>query len=150
MVITGYRLAYPHEFMTVYREGKDQFVIFVSTILGVLATDLLKGLAIGIGVKIIIQLFRGGSIFRLNAKIRLERDLSITIYLRGAIVFSSWTPLRKQLQRYLDKGKRVTLDFSETKLVDRRVMSKIDEWKKKFQEKGLELSVRTNDSTTDE
>jgi MFS superfamily sulfate permease-like transporter len=150
LVITGYRLASPHEFMSVYREGKDQFIIFVSTILGVLATDLLKGLAIGIGVKIIIQLIRGGSLFRLNAKILLERDLSIAIYLRGSIVFSSWIPLRKQLQRYLDKGKRVTLDITETKLVDRRVMSKIDEWKKKYKEKGLELSVRAKKSSTDE
>jgi len=150
LVITGYRLASPHEFMTVYREGKDQFIIFVSTILGVLATDLLKGLLIGIGVRIIIQLFRGGSIFRLNAKVRLERDQSITIFLRGSIVFSSWIPLRKQLQRYLDKGKQVTLDISETQLVDRRVMSKIDEWKNKFQEKGLELSVRAKKSSTDE
>ncbi|MGV7221500.1 MAG: SulP family inorganic anion transporter [Nitrospinales bacterium] len=150
LVITGYRLASPHEFMTVYREGKDHFIIFVSTILGVLATDLLKGLAIGIGVKIIMQLIRGGSIFRLNAKVRLERDQSITIFLRGSIVFSSWIPLRKQLQRYLDKGKQVTLDISETQLVDRRVMSKIDEWKKKFQEKGLELTVRAKKSSTDE
>jgi MFS superfamily sulfate permease-like transporter len=122
----------------------------VSTILGVLATDLLKGLAIGIGVKIIMQLIRGGSIFRLNAKVRLERDQSITIFLRGSIVFGSWIPLRKQLQRYLDKGKQVTLDISETQLVDRRVRSKIDEWKNKFQEKGLELSVRAKKSSTDE
>ncbi|MDH5762267.1 MAG: SulP family inorganic anion transporter [Nitrospinota bacterium] len=150
LVITGYRLASPHEFMSVYREGKDQFIIFVSTIFGVLATDLLKGLAIGIGVKIIIQLIRGGSLFRLNAKILLERDLSIAIYLRGSIVFSSWIPLRKQLQRYLDKGKRVTLDITETKLVDRRVMSKIEEWKKKYKENGLELSVRAKKSSTDE
>ena len=149
LVITGYRLASPSEFMAIYREGKDQFVIFVSTILGVLATDLLKGLAIGIAVKIIIQLIRGGSIFRLNAKILLERDLSIAIFLRGSIVFSSWIPLRKQLQRYLDKGKRVTLDITETKLVDRRVMSRIEEWKKKFEENGLELTVRTKTKSID-
>ena len=122
----------------------------MSTIFGVLATDLLKGLAIGIGVKIIIQLIRGGSIFRLHAKILLERDLSITIFLRGSIVFSSWISLRKQLERYLEKGKRVTLDISETKLMDRRVMSKIDEWANKFKENGLELSVRARMTSIDE
>jgi len=150
LVITGYRLASPHEFMSIYREGKDQFIVFVSTILGVLATDLLKGLAIGIGVRIVIHFIRGGSIFRLNAKIIPERDQSVTIFLRGSIIFSSWIPLRQDLQRLLKKGKRVTLDITETKLVDRRVMSRIDEWTKKFKENGLELSVRSRVRSIDE
>jgi MFS superfamily sulfate permease-like transporter len=150
LVITGYRLASPHEFMSIYREGKDQFIVFVSTILGVLATDLLKGLAIGIGVRIVIHFIRGGSIFRLNAKIIPERDQSVTIFLRGSIIFSSWIPLRQHLQRFLKKGKRVTLDITETKLVDRRVMSRVGEWKKKFKENGLELSVRSRVTSIDE
>jgi MFS superfamily sulfate permease-like transporter len=150
LVITGYRLASPHEFATIYREGKDQFIIFISTILGVLATDLLKGLAIGIGVKIVIHFIRGGSIFKLNAKIIPERDKSVTVFLRGSIIFSSWIPLRKQLQRFFEDGKRVTLDITETKFVDRRVMSKVEEWQKKFKEKGLELSVRATNTSIDE
>jgi len=150
LVITGYRLASPHEFMSIYREGKDQFIVFVSTILGVLATDLLKGLAIGIGVRIVIHFIRGGSIFRLNAKIIPERDQSVTIFLRGSIIFSSWIPLRQDLQRLLKKGKRVTLDITEAKLVDRRVMSRIDGWTKRFKENGLELSVRSRVRSIDE
>jgi len=150
LVVTGFRLASPQEFMSVYREGKDQFIIFVSTILGVLATDLLKGLAIGIGVRIIIHLIRGGSIFTLNAKIIPERDQSVTIFLRGSIIFSSWIPLRQHLQRFFQEGKRVTLDITETQLVDRRIMSKIDEWKMKFKENGLELSVRARMISIDE
>jgi MFS superfamily sulfate permease-like transporter len=150
LVITGYRLASPHEFMTVYREGKDQFIVFVSTILGVLATDLLKGLAIGIGVRIVIHLIRGGSIFRLNAKIIPERDKSITIFLRGSIVFSSWIPLSKLLDRFLKEGKRVTLDISETKFMDRRVMSKVYERANIYKEKGLELSVQARMTSIDE
>ena len=150
LVITGYRLASPNEFKSIYREGKDQFIVFVSTIFGVLSTDLLKGLAIGIGVRIVIHFIRGGSIFRLNAKIIPERDRSVTIFLRGSIIFSSWIPLRKQLQRFLDNGKRVTLDITETQLVDRKIMSKIDEWKIKFKEKGLKLTVRALMTSVDE
>jgi MFS superfamily sulfate permease-like transporter len=150
LVITGYRLASPHEFMSVYREGKDQFIIFVSTILGVLATDLLKGLAIGVAVRVVIHLIRGGSIFRLNAKIIPERDQSVTIFLRGSIVFSSWIPLAKHLDRFLKEGKRVTLDISETKFMDRRVMSKIHERANKFKEKGLELSVQARMTSIDQ
>ena len=122
----------------------------MSTIFGVLATDLLKGLLIGIGVRIIIHFIRGGSIFRLNAKIVPARDQSVTIFLRGSIVFSSWIPLKKHLQRFFEEEKRVTLDITETKLVDRRVMSRVEEWVKKFKENGLELSVRARTTSIDE
>ena len=150
LVITGFRLASPKEFVSVYREGTDQFIIFVSTILGVLATDLLKGLAIGIGVMLVIRFIRGGSMLRLNAKITHERDQSVTILLRGSIIFSSWIPLRKQLDRFFLEGKRVTLDITETKFVDRRISSKIDERIRKFRENGLELSVRARTTSFDE
>ncbi len=150
LVITGYRLASPSEFKSVYHEGKDQFIIFLSTIFGVLATDLLKGLLIGIGIKIIIHFIRGGSIFRLNAKIVPERDQSVTIFLKGSVVFSSWVPLQKQLNRFLKDEKNVTLDITETKLVDRRIRTKLDEWTKKFKENDLELSVRPRMTSIDD
>ena len=150
LVITGFRLASPREFVSVYREGKDQFLIFIFTIFGVLATDLLKGLAIGIGVRIVIHLIRNGSIFRLNAKIIPERDQSITVFLRGSIIFSSWLPLRKHLEFYLKEGKRVTLDITETKFVDRRIMSQVEEWVEKYKENDLELSVRARITSIDE
>jgi hypothetical protein len=34
------------------------------------------------------------------------------------------------------------LDFTETRLVGHTVMEKLEEWKEKLKEKGLELSVR--------
>jgi MFS superfamily sulfate permease-like transporter len=150
LVITGYRLASPNEFKSVYREGKDQFIVFICTIVGVLATDLLKGLAIGIGFRIIIHFIRGGSVFRLNAKIIPERDQSITIFLRGSIINSSWIPLQKYLNYFFKEGKKVTLDITETKFMDRRVMSKVEECVKKFKENGLELSVRARTTSIDE
>ena len=150
LVITGYRLASPHEFMSVYREGKDQFIVFVSTIFGVLATDLLKGLLIGIGVRIVIHFIRGGSIFRLNAKIIPTGDQSVTIFLKGSVVFSSWTPLQKHLNRFFKEEKNVTLDITETKLIDRRIRTKLDEWTKKFKENDLELSVRPRMKSIDD
>jgi ABC-type transporter Mla MlaB component len=98
----------------------------------------------------VIHFIRGGSIFRLNAKIIPTGDQSVTIFLRGSIVFSSWIPLQKQIQRFFKDGKRVTLDITETKLVDRRIMSKVDEWAKKFKESGLDLSVRARTKSIDE
>ncbi len=143
LVFTGFRLASPKEFIHMYHLGKDQFIVFLSTIMGVLATDLLKGIAIGIGVSIILHVIYGVpifSFFKLNADIK-EDDQVATIFVRDAAIFSTWISLRNHLNRFFEQGKRVTLDLAGTRLVDYTVMSKIDEWIKAFKEKGLELTV---------
>jgi MFS superfamily sulfate permease-like transporter len=145
LVFTGFRLASPKEFVHMYHLGKDQFIIFLSTIIGVLATDLLKGIAIGIGVRIIIHMINGVpfiSFFKLNAQVVHESDQSVTIHIPEAAIFSTWIPLRKRLHRFHQEGKNVNLDLSKTRYIDYTVKSKIDEWKKEFREKDLELSVR--------
>src|SRR5262249_13689302 len=54
LVYTGFRLASPKEFARVYKVGREQFLVFVTTIVAVLATDLLTGIAIGIGVEFLV------------------------------------------------------------------------------------------------
>ena len=145
LVFTGFRLASPLEFVHMYHLGKDQFIIFVSTIVGVLATDLLMGIAIGIGVKVVIHIYNGvpiPSFFKLNVEVTLQDDNTAIIVVRDSAIFSTWIPLRKHLDRFLQEGKDVTLNLAETRLVDHTVMSKIHEWTMEFEDKDLELSVR--------
>jgi MFS superfamily sulfate permease-like transporter len=145
LVFTGYRLASPKEFIHMYHLGKDQFIVFLATIIGVLETDLLKGIGIGIGASIILHIFYGvpiRSFFKLNAQVEQSGDNSATILIRDSAIFCTWIALRKHLFHFFEEGRNVTLDLSETRLVDHTVMSRIEEWKKEFKEKGLELTVR--------
>ena len=59
LVYTGFRLAHPTEFLHVLKIGKEQLLIFVITLVAVLATDLLIGIAIGIAVKLLIHVMNG-------------------------------------------------------------------------------------------
>lgn len=59
LVYTGYRLASPKSFQHVLDIGTEQLLLFVITIIGVLATNLLVGVLIGVVVKIAIHLIRG-------------------------------------------------------------------------------------------
>jgi MFS superfamily sulfate permease-like transporter len=59
LIFTGSRLAHLREFMHVLHVGREQLIVFVSTIVGVLATDLLVGIFIGISVKLVIHFMNG-------------------------------------------------------------------------------------------
>ncbi len=48
LLMVGYKLAQPALFKQMYKLGWEQFVPFAATVIGILATDLLKGITIGI------------------------------------------------------------------------------------------------------
>lgn len=48
LIMVGYKLAKPALFKQMYKLGWEQFVPFTATVLGILTTDLLKGIIIGI------------------------------------------------------------------------------------------------------
>ena len=56
LFIVAYRLAKPALFKKMYQEGLGQFVPFVVTILGIVFTDLLMGIGLGLVVAIFIIL----------------------------------------------------------------------------------------------
>ena len=126
LVFTGYRLASPYEFIHMYKVGREQLVVFVSTIVGVLATDLLIGVVIGIFVKAAFHIWNGapiGSLFSPNIEV-IEPDANTTILrVKNSAVFSTWIALRRKLLS-IDSHRSVILDLSETRLVDHTVMAK--------------------------
>ena len=48
LLMVGYKLAKPALFKQMYKLGWEQFIPFVATVVGILATDLLKGITIGV------------------------------------------------------------------------------------------------------
>ena len=143
LVFTGFRLASPREFVHMYQVGREQLIIFVSTIVGVLATDLLSGIAIGIAVKALIHLVNRApvaSLFRLRVDIDRNDKDGVRVGVKDAAVFSTWIGLQKKLQSVRDQP-RVVLDLSETFLVDHTVMERLNEMQQEFQEHGSELVI---------
>jgi MFS superfamily sulfate permease-like transporter len=143
LVYTGFRLASPQSFAHMYHVGREQLIIFVSTIIGVLATDLLVGIFIGMFVKVLIHLINGVpflSLFRLRASTHRRDPGGVTVMVRDSAVFTTWIALRKQLERVKNEP-RVVLDLSQTRLVDHTVMAKLEEIRKEFREAGSELLI---------
>ncbi len=145
LVYTGARLASPREFQNVFRIGKEQLVIFASTMLGVLVTDLLVGVAIGIAVKLAIHLLNGvpiRSMFKPYLVIEPLPDGSSLIRARDSAVFSNWIPFKLQMEQIgLLQKSNLVVDLSDTKVVDHSVMEKLHELQGEFQNEGLSLEL---------
>ncbi|MFM7737438.1 MAG: P-II family nitrogen regulator, partial [Alphaproteobacteria bacterium] len=150
LVYTGFRLASPREFINVFRIGPDQLLIFVATILGVLATDLLVGVGIGIALKFLIHAWNGvppSSFFKPFLKVSTVDDRTVQIDAGGSAVFSSWIPFRRQiLQIGLAQGNDVIVNLAGARVVDSNVMAKLDGLRHDFEQAGLKLEVVGLDS----
>ncbi|MFP6702803.1 MAG: SulP family inorganic anion transporter, partial [Planctomycetaceae bacterium] len=146
LVYTGFRLASPKEFLHILATGREQFVIFVSTLVAVLATDLLIGIGIGIAVKYGIHVFNGvpiRSLFKSFADTDQTSENSSVITARQSVIFSNWIPLKKRIERVMQDERitSVTLDLSDTRLVDHTVMEKLHGLQREFERHGRTLMI---------
>ncbi len=145
LVYTGCRLASPNEFISVYKIGREQLVIFTSTLVGVLSTDLLVGVLIGIAVKLVIHLLNGlpiQTMFKPFLEVTVLDDSTVQIDARGSAVFSNWIPFRRQIcQLGLEQQHNILINLEGTRLVDHSVMEGLHELQADFERAGLSLEV---------
>jgi len=145
LVYTGFRLAHPREFLHVYNVGREQLVVFVGTIIAVLATDLLAGIFIGIGIKLLIQFINGvplKSLFLPDTEVRQIDERTWLICPRHAAVFFNWIPIRNKIERYgLVQNMNIIVDLSNTQMVDHTVMTKLHELEHEFAARGIALAI---------
>lgn len=145
LIFTGFRLASPREFVHVYNVGREQLVIFVTTIVAVLATDLLWGIVIGIAAKIFIHFLNGVPLFSLvttSLDVEAIDDATVLIRAKNSAVFSNWILFKRRIESVgLLQGMNVIVDLSETQLVDHTVMEKLHEMQRDFTKNSLRLEI---------
>jgi len=127
LLIVGYKLAKPAQFFQMYRLGKEQFIPFLATILGIIFEDLL----IGIGIGMVIAIF---VILRHNYKnsheiLHYKTDEKQRIYLTLAeeVSFLNKGSIVREF-RNIPKNSDVIIDFSRTKIIDHDVVEAIDDF----------------------
>jgi MFS superfamily sulfate permease-like transporter len=143
LVYTGFRLASPAEFRHVYHVGKEQLLIFLSTIIAILATDLLIGIVIGIVVEILLHLVNGApfrSLVRLHYNPCPVSDRKTLLAVKEAAVFTTWIPLRRRIEE-LAQRHDVEVDLSDTRFVDHTVMARLHEMQADLASQNRALTV---------
>jgi len=128
LVYTGYRLASPGEFIKTYKIGPEQILVFATTTIAVLATDLLVGIAIGILMKIIIHLWDGARLrhlFQPDLTINVVDSDHVVLKVRGAMIFTNWLSFKGSLKK-VESYKEITIDLAGSNLVDHTVMENLE------------------------
>ena len=147
LVFTGYRLASPLEFKKTLAIGWDQLTVFVITIIGVLATDLLIGVAIGIVAEFLFHFWRSIN-WRTGlqaASRRRSRRREPGVYPgqdRRRGLLRQLSRAQGRSRRKLPKGKTVIFDLSESSCVDHTVMENLHHFCEDYEAKGGHAEIR--------
>jgi len=138
LVFTGFRLASPREFANVMGIGKEQLFIFVATIISVIATDLLIGVAMGILLEMMIYVALGvkfNNLFKIHFIQQEQKDGKIFIHIKGAAIFSNFLALKEALAQ-IEDGKMLVFNKSGVSLIDHTVMEFFHEFQHDYESRG--------------
>lgn len=138
LIGVGFKLASPKEFGRMASIGIEQLIIFCTTIIVTLTTDLLIGIAAGIVVKLIVQLVLGAP---LKTMFKAQVEVSgHNLKVSGAGVFSNWLGIKKQLQKF-KTSEHVTIDVRNCNLIDHTVIDNLIHLEHEFEHDGGKLDV---------
>ncbi len=139
LFIVGYKLAKPALFATMYRLGWKQFVPFVVTILGIVFTDLLVGIGLGliVGVTVILIKSYQNSHF-LHIKDESNGKNKIVMRLAEEVTFINKGAILKELE-LLPQNAILELDVTKTVYLDNDVIEILDNFLEKAKTRNIEI-----------
>lgn len=140
LLLVGYKLAKPATFLHFWHYGKYQFVPFITTLLAVVFTDLLKGVALGIIISIIFVLrgnLKRAYIFR---KEEYEDGDIIHIDLAQEVSFLNKAAIKSTLAK-IPENSKVIIDAKDTVYIAHDVLDLITEFNE-IRSKDLNIKVK--------
>lgn len=136
LLVTGYKLTRVALFKHMFHKGWDQFVPFVITIVAVLLTDLLKGVAIGMMFSV-FYLLRTNMRNPYFYKIQEEGDKkNIRIKLAEEVSFLNKAAIQVVLNK-IPKETNVIIDGTNSRYIDPDVLETIFNYKHNAYTKGI-------------
>jgi MFS superfamily sulfate permease-like transporter len=125
LLVVGYKLAKPQLFREMFNAGQIQFIPFLATVLGIVFTDLLVGITIGMSVGVFFILFENfkNSFF---VKQREEKGQTI-IELSEHVTFLNKASIQRVLNE-LEVGQPITIDASKSVFMHPDVKEIIDDF----------------------
>jgi MFS superfamily sulfate permease-like transporter len=140
LIIVGYKLAKPSLFKAMYKLGWNQFIPFIATVAGIVFTDLLTGIAIGMAVAIFYILrrhYKNPYVCELDKK---GRTLKCKITLAEEVSFLNKGSILQTLNK-LPFNASVVIDGSNSRVIDHDVIEVIRDFTVNAKNRNLEVEV---------
>lgn len=140
LMLIGYKLANPKIIRYFWNKGKYQFIPFIVTFMGVIFTDLLKGVALGIIISVIFVL-KGNLKRAYNfRKEEYHNGDIIHIDLAQEVSFLNKAAIKITLNQ-IPENSKVIINASDTVYIAHDVLDLINEFKK-IKAKDLNIKVK--------
>lgn len=145
LLLVGYKLAKPNLFKQMYKLGANQFVPFMATIIGILTTDLLKGITIGMvfGIFYTLKASYHNSHSLKSEVATKDGDPVHRIVLAEEVTFFNKANILKTLNG-ISENSKVIIDLSNSKAIDHDVLEIIDNYATNAKTKNIILEKITN------
>jgi len=140
LFVVGFKLANPSIFREMYSIGWSQFLPFATTVVGVVLTDLLTGIALGTGVSVIILLrnsYRNSHFLHREDR---NGDTLVKMTLAEEVFFLNKGAIINALNR-IKEGSHVTIDMSKSVHIDRDVLEVIADFKKQAVGRSIKVNM---------
>jgi MFS superfamily sulfate permease-like transporter len=125
LILVGYKLTKVSLFKQMFGLGQEQFIPFITTILGVLFTDLLKGIGIGMAFAIFYILKSNYK----NHFTKEEKQDEVIITLSEEVTFLNKSGIQEMLLTAKPNSK-LTIDGSKCQSIDHDVLEMLEEFNK--------------------
>jgi MFS superfamily sulfate permease-like transporter len=141
LLIVGFKLAKPRLFKTIYQQGWKQFLPFIVTVLGIIFTDLLVGIGLGLLVGVVVILYKSyqNSHFlniedKSNGKQKMKMTLAeeVTFFNKGAIL--------KELEN-LPRNSYLELDVRKTRYLDYDIVEILENFSAQAANKNIDIKL---------
>ncbi|MFZ1863912.1 MAG: SulP family inorganic anion transporter [Polyangiales bacterium] len=144
LLVIGYRLARISLFRQMWREGFWQFLPFAVTVIGLVLTDLLTGIILGMAVAFF-------EILIYNYQLDFYREETspghIKIRLTEHMTFLNKAGL-KRILREVPKGSELIIDMTATRIIDHDVREIIQDFAAHAEADGIDMQVVGNTEPT--
>ena len=127
LILVGYKLAKPATIKHFWEKGKYQFIPFIATMLAVVLTDLLKGVALGLIISVVFILLGNMKRAYYLSREELEDADAITIDLAEEVSFLNKAAIKKTLKN-IQPGSQVTINGKRTSYIATDVLDLIQEF----------------------
>ena len=141
LFIVGFKLAKPSLFMKMYKLGWKQSIPFFVTVLGIVFTDLLIGISLGLAVGIIVILLKNyqNSHF-LHIEDNSDGKNKIKMTLAEEVTFINKGAILKELDS-LPEGTYLELDVMKTRYLDYDIIEILEDFSLKAKERNIDIKL---------